>query len=163
MQKLSPGASMEPPRADFDVLVEFSQGRQIKMTPFPALQKVTRKIANMQTLHDENNGGVLLIVEARKQGVAAPFDMTSPSLFGLRIGRLERVVDDDEIATTAGKRASDRGRQPKAPLGGHDFRLIVLRRIDLGCRKHSPIPRRRQYRATIPGVLDCKLLGIAHA
>ncbi len=46
-----------------------------------------------------------LIVEAAEQGVAVPLLDVEPARFGMRVGRLHRVVDDEEVAAAAGERA----------------------------------------------------------
>jgi hypothetical protein len=77
----------------------------------------------MEPLHrdvDETLGG---IIEPAEGGVAEPFDRRFPSDFGLGIVGLDRIIDDQDLAATAGERAADRGGQARAPLCGLEFTL----------------------------------------
>src|SRR5215204_4654714 len=52
--------------------------------------------------------------EAGQQGIVEPIVHPLTLAVGEGIARLERIVDDDDVAAPAGQRAVDRGGKPKA-------------------------------------------------
>ena len=77
----------------------------------------------MQTLHDENDGAVDLVVEAAEQRVAVPLLALEAAGFGLRVSGLHRVVDNEDVAAAAGQRAACRGREPEPSFHRHELGL----------------------------------------
>ena len=71
----------------------------------------------MQTVHDQDDGSVLLVVETAVEGVVEPLVGRAPP--GLRQGLLglQGIVENDQVGAAPGQPAADRGRDPAA-LGG---------------------------------------------
>src|ERR1700729_3283669 len=80
----------------------------------------------MYALHNNQDGPAPLIVEPRDQRVLEPF--IGAVALDLRIGviRLQRVVDDNEVAAAAGESAADRSGQTKAAGGQFNLALRIL-------------------------------------
>jgi hypothetical protein len=82
---------------------------EAKDVPVFLVKDMSDQIVLMQALHDHDNGARGLVVEAAQQRIVVPFvDRVAP---GLRQGIiwLERIVDDDDVSTTSGQDAADRG------------------------------------------------------
>jgi hypothetical protein len=77
----------------------------------------------VNALHDDYDCAGPFVVEARQQGVCEP--LIRCGTLGLRqsVVRLQRIVDNDQLASTPGECAANRRRQPKAPRGEFDFGL----------------------------------------
>src|ERR1051325_10833401 len=94
----------------------------------------------MQPLHDDDDGTLSLVVEAAIQGVVVP--SINPLSFCFRFGihRLDRIIDNNSLATATGKGSTGRGSQPKPVCGRFDLTLGVFSRIDTRMRKCLPVP-----------------------
>jgi hypothetical protein len=127
-------------------LVELGDGGKVEDLPFIGLAgHEAGKIIHVDALHDDDDGAGAFVVEAGQQGVLEPF--VAGVAFGLGIGvvGLQGVVDNDHVATAAGQRAPDRGRESKSPC----------RQFNLALRIFLPNPRALEQRL-IPGRLkDC--------
>src|ERR1019366_1705213 len=66
------------------------------------LLQVADEIILMHPLHDHDDASRCLVIAAREQGRAVPFDDSRPH--GLRHGvaKLERIVDDDQVSPEPG-------------------------------------------------------------
>lgn len=66
----------------------------------------------MQPLHNDDNAALSFIVQAAQQRMIVPLvDALAPG-FGKRFVRLQRVVEDQDVAAAAGKDTADRGCHP---------------------------------------------------
>ncbi|TIV12465.1 MAG: hypothetical protein E5V94_00515 [Mesorhizobium sp.] len=74
---------------------------EIEVIPAARLQKDTRQIVDMETLHDMDNGAGGRVVEARHQSRSDPFSALVARRFGMCILRLQGIVDDDDVAAAA--------------------------------------------------------------
>ena len=76
--------------------------------------------------------------------------------------RVDRVIDDDEIAAAPGKCSSYRRSEAPASLGCFKIaRGRTLCRSDCP-RKLLPVPCRLHDREAVAGMLSCKIVGISH-
>ena len=103
-------------------LVDLGDGGKVEDLPFIGLAgHEAGQVIHVDALHDDNDRPGALIVETRQQGVLEPFvGRIAPGL-GIGIVGLQRIVDNDQIAAAASKRAADRGRQSKSPRRQLDF------------------------------------------
>jgi hypothetical protein len=56
------------------------------------------------------------------------------------IVRLQRIIDDDDVAASTGQRAADRGRQPEPARGQLDLGFRVLVWADPRRGERRPVP-----------------------
>ena len=80
----------------------------------------------MHALHHDDDGAGLLVIEARQQRVVVPGIDAAALCFRVRVDRLQRIVDDDEIAAASGQGAADRGRQTEAALRQFNLAFAVF-------------------------------------
>ena len=80
----------------------------------------------MQTLRHHDNCAFALVVKARQQGVIVPLIHSFSLAVRQSVDRLERIIDDDDVATTARQRAVDRCGKAKAVSGRGDLDLRIL-------------------------------------
>src|SRR5260221_10132872 len=110
------------------------------MVPAALSDEMPSKVILMQALHDNDDGTVLLVVEARDQGAGVPVDHPATRRLRHRLFGLERVVDDDEVGPPSRERAADGGGVAAAAGGGDELGTRIL------CRPHGreerSIPRR---------------------
>ena len=71
------------------------------------LLQVTDQIVLMHPLHDHDDPRLCLIIAARKQGRAVPFDDALTHGIGHGVAKLDGIVDDDQVSAEAGERAVD--------------------------------------------------------
>src|SRR5258707_10585677 len=121
---------------------------------------MTDEIIRVETLHDDNNRALRLVVQPGQQSVGVPLLQGVPGALRLRLLRLQRVVDNHEITATTGQGATYRGRKPRTSRCRHDFGLGVLCRTDPGGREYGPVKIGAHKCATIIGVLARKPFGI---
>src|SRR5271169_5588991 len=72
------------------------------------LDQDTRKVVHMEPLHRDAHETLRRVIEPAEGGVAEPFDRRFPSYFGFRVIGFDRIIDDQDLAATAGQRAADR-------------------------------------------------------
>ena len=65
------------------------------------LQQITRKIIQVQSLHDHDDRAPGLVVEAGEQCIGEPLLDRLPALFRLCVLRFERIIDDDHVSAAA--------------------------------------------------------------
>jgi hypothetical protein len=65
----------------------------------------------MHSLHDNDDRAASLVVETRRQRVPEPFIGGIALRLGIGVVRLQRVIDDDDVAATTSQGSPDRGRQ----------------------------------------------------
>ena len=87
----------------------FGNRRQIEVRPAVLLQQMADKIVHVQALHDHDDGVLALVVQTAKQRVRVPLLGAFARRFRIGVLRLQRIVDDDEVAAAAGEGAADRG------------------------------------------------------
>ena len=130
------------------------------MLPTTLIEEMAGKVVFVQALHDDDDGTVLLVIEARDQGAAIPIDHPFAGRLRHRLFGLERIVDDDEVGPAPGERAADRGGVAAAARRGDEFGAAIP------CRPHGreqrPIPRRIDDHAELAMQFGGKLVGIAH-
>ena len=106
----------------------------------------------MQALHDDYDGVIALVVEARQQRLVEPVIHVFPGGFGLAVGCLDRIVDDDDRTAATGQGAADRCVQPIAALRRAHFILGILARIDAHQRKEGSVPVALDHTAAAVGI-----------
>ena len=114
----------------------------------------------MQPLHDQNDGIVRLVVEARRHSLLIPAQDPAPGAFGVGLLGLHRVVDDDQIAAAAGRRTADRGGETASTPRSYKFRFVILLRTDPGFGEDPAIPIRPHHRPAIIVELARQNIGI---
>ena len=124
-------------------------------------QEMANEVVDVDSLHHDDRSGGLFIVCSGRQGVAVPFDHALAAHIGYRVGRLEGVVDDNEIAAAARQRPPNgRGIAP-SPQRGMDFA------VGLPCQHHlwedRLIDRIRDHTAKVVGVGLCQFGRVGNA
>ena len=163
MQELAEAAVMDLIGANRHLLRHLGDGRQRQHLPAPLLHQVAGKVVDVQALHDEHDGSGVLIVEAAEQGVADPLLEVEPPRVGLRVGGLQRVIDDNDVAAPAGERASGRCGEPEPAPRRHELGFSRLGRIESSGGEGGLIPGRHHHRPAIARVLGGKVGRIADA
>ena len=75
--------------------------------------------------------------------------------------RLNRIVDDDDVAAPAGQRAPDRGSQAISAFPGAHLGLGILGLVDTGSRKGLFVPIGPHDRAAVIGELRRQIVAVA--
>ena len=96
----------------------FGNSREPYVVPLLLFQDGADEIILMQTLHNNNDDSIPLVILPAVEGVVEPFIDRFALGFRQCLVGLQRVVDNDEVCTSTGQHASHRGGQPKAVLGG---------------------------------------------
>ncbi len=134
--------------------------RQGQNLEFLLLQQMTGQVVLVEPLHRGDDGAGLLVVEAAIERLVVKF-VDPPALgFGFRLGRLDRIVDDQGVAAPPGQRAADRCGQAKAVTGGGELGLGVFARIDAGGGEDPPVPIGFEDDPSVAGVLAGKLVRV---
>src|SRR5436305_12861570 len=94
-------------------LILLRDGRKANHIPRFQAKHMADKIVFMQSLHDEDNASLSLIVEPTVQGVIEP--VVDGLALGVRKSLLgfQRVIDNDEIGAPPGQGTPDRCGKPK--------------------------------------------------
>ena len=112
--------------AERDDAVLDGDRRQVEMLPAALIEEMAGKVVLVQALHDDDDGTVLLVVEARDQGAGVPVDHPLAGRLRHRLFGLERIVDDDEVGPAPGERAADRGGVAAAAGRGDELGAGIL-------------------------------------
>ena len=89
--------------ADPDDLSFLGNRRELENFPFIGrANQIAREVIEVDALHDDDDAAVDLVVEAGQEGVPEPVVGALASAVRERVDGLERVVDDDEVASAAG-------------------------------------------------------------
>ena len=80
-------------------------------------QHVTDQIILMKPLHDDHDRAGPLVIEARQEGVVEGLVDPPTLLLGQGVGRLDRVVNDDEIGAAARGSSHSCRRHSDSPAG----------------------------------------------
>jgi len=91
------------------------------MPPAFLLEQMTDEVIGVETLHDNDNRTLCLVIQPRQQSVGIPLLQGISGALRLCFLRLQRVVDNHEITATTGQGATYRGCKPRASRCGHDF------------------------------------------
>ena len=120
------------------------------------------EIVFVQSLHDDDDGAVLVVVELAVEGVVEPII----GLLALRIGecllRLQRIIDYDHVGSPSGQYAAIRGGEPISVGSGQKLANGLAVRGEAG-RKEPLVPPAHHDCPAIAGELVGKILTIADA
>src|SRR6516165_7161029 len=161
MQEVAGATKMEASLTNWNLVLRFCNRWQIEVCPAFLLKKMTNKVTQVQPLHDYDDGVGGLVVQAAEQRVRVPLLGAFAGCFRIGILRLERIVDDNEVAAAAGEGATDRGGQPVATAGGGKFQFSVLDRTNPSLRKQAIVEGRAHEGAAVVGMLAGQSLSIA--
>src|SRR5260370_39777882 len=100
---------------------------------------------------------------AQKERVREPLIGRHPFRFGKGVDRLQGVIDNNEVATTAGQCAADRGCETETTFSGFHFALAVLDAPDSSRWKAAPVPVTFEDRPKVVVHLAGEVAGIADA
>ena len=149
-------------RIDHMRLVRLGDRRKAHDVPILLRQHVADQIVLVQPVHDQDDGPLLLVVEAAVEGVVEPLVGGPP--VGLRQGLLgfQRVVDDDDVRTPPGQHPADRSGEPAALGRGFELGCRLPLRREPG-REQMPVPVAGDDAPAIARQLVGEVLGIADA
>jgi hypothetical protein len=92
-----------------NILVDFGDGWKTEDFPFTGLAgHEAGQIIRMEPLHNDDDRAGAFVIETGQQGVLEPFIAGVALGVGMSVVGLERIVDDDQVASTSGQRAADR-------------------------------------------------------
>src|SRR4051812_30327758 len=94
----------------------------------------------MHPLHHYDDGADLLVVQTGQDRICHPFIDTIAPYLRQGVDRLERIVNDDQVAAPPGKRAAHRSRKTEPAMGELDFALAVFEAANAGVGKGLAIP-----------------------
>jgi hypothetical protein len=114
----------------------------------------------VQSLHDDDNRAVTLVVEPAVKGVEEPLIRRIPSCVGERLLRFRGIVDQNEIGAAPGQHASGGGGEAITFAGGDELLHRVAVRRQAG-REDPLIPRAHHDTAAVAGELIGEFLAIA--
>src|SRR6266403_1701416 len=120
-----------------------------------AFEEIANEVIDMDPLHYDYDAGSPLVVGAGHQGRAVPFDDAFAGYVGWGVARLERIVDDREIAAASGQRSPNRGGVSTASERGLDFSIGVA--FHSHPRKYRLIERILDDTPKIIGVSLCQV------
>jgi hypothetical protein len=109
--------SRSPDRLDLVLLVGFSDCRKTQDLPRLLPEHVADEVVLMQSLHDDDNGPVTLVVEPAVEGVEEPIVRCIPSCVGQRLLRFRGIVDQNEIGAAPGQYPAGGGGEPISLAG----------------------------------------------
>jgi hypothetical protein len=75
----------------------------------------------VDALHDDHDRSCALVVKAGQQRIHEPLVGCGSLCLRQGVIRLERIVDDDDVAASTGQRAADRSRQTESARGKLDL------------------------------------------
>ena len=106
-----------------------------------------------------------LILSSRRlnKRIADPLFEVEPPRVGVRVGRLQGVIDNNEVAAAARERASGRGGEPEPAPRSHELSLCRLGRIEPSGGEDVLVPGRRHHRTAVTRVLGGKVSRITDA
>src|SRR3954451_14461249 len=113
-----------------DLFFNLGYRRQTEVIPPSRLQKVPGEIVDVQALHNQNDRAFAFVIKTRGEGLLIPLDDTPPREIRCGVVRLDRIVYNNELPTTPGKRTADGRSQAEAALYRAHLALRVLSRID---------------------------------
>ena len=96
------------------------------MAPAAVPQEFAREIVLVEALHDENDGALLLVIEAGQKRRPIPIIDGTPGILRLSVASLHGIIDNDDIGAAAGEGAADGNGEAPAAFGRHAFGLGVL-------------------------------------
>src|SRR5262249_9689727 len=94
---------MISPWAEWDAEVGLSDRRQIEVRPALLFQQMADRIVQVKALHNHDDGVLGLVIETAEQRVGVPLLGIFAGSFRIGVLRLERVINDDEVAAAAGE------------------------------------------------------------
>jgi hypothetical protein len=94
--------------------------------------------SRLQALHNDDDASGSLVIQPTIERVVIPFIYRLALRFRKRFVRLQRIINDDEVCSTAGQRTSYGSREPEAVLG-RDKLLYGLFLRSEPCRKQAAI------------------------
>ena len=161
LQQLARRPAVHAPLPQRDLLGLGGDRRQPQQRPAALLQQVAGEVVLVHALHDQHHRGRGRVVEARHHRAVEP--LVDPPPLGVRGGvhRLDRVVDDDQVAAAAGERAADRGGVAGAAGGGRHLRLGVLARVDAHRREELAVPGGFDHPAEVARQPPGEVVGVA--
>jgi hypothetical protein len=112
--------------ADLDAFVGLGDCRQVQVDPAPALENMASEVIDVQTLHDEDDGAAALVIQARNHGLVQPASTPVANRLRHGVGRLQRIVDDDDFGATPRQDAIDRRGQPASAFRRLELRVGIL-------------------------------------
>jgi hypothetical protein len=81
------------------------------------IEQVSNQIIYVVTLHHQNDAAILFAVQPGDEGGSVPAVNCVATGFCESIARFDWIVDDNEIGTAAGERATNGGGIAEATLG----------------------------------------------
>ena len=99
---------------------------QTQVLPAALVQQMARQVLVMQPLHDDDVGATHGVIEPVGHRLVPPVEGPLADDLTLLVADVVRIVDDNDVAAFAGKRAADGGRQPVAAPVIVEARLGVL-------------------------------------
>src|SRR5205823_11352031 len=125
------------------------------------LDEPSREVVRVEPLHCDNHKALCRIVEPAHSSVAEP--IVSAVKGNLRIGviSLDGIIDDQNVAATAGQNSAYGTRQSKAPTRGFELTLGALLWVKPGSGKDALVVGAFHERPTIAGKFVGEILGVA--
>src|SRR5713101_8119624 len=116
----------------------------------------------MQPLHDNDQAGILLVIQPAIEGMVEPIIDSIALRFRECLIRLKWIVDDDQVCTSAGQHTADRGGQTTTIMGSLKFlHRLLLRRESSG--KQTSVPLTGHYSSAVHGMFIGQVLAVAGA
>ena len=113
--------------------VFLGNGRKAQHIPAIQLKQVAHQVVLMEPLHDHNDDPVLFVIQPAEQGVVVPVVHALSESIRESVAGLHGVVDDQDVATTAGQHATDGRRHPKSTSSRHEVIDGQLLFVQPGC------------------------------
>jgi hypothetical protein len=123
-------------------------------------EHVPDKVVLVQPLHDQDDAAVLLVIEPTEQAVVVPFVHRLALRIGERLIGLEGVIDNNDVAATAGQNATHGGGEAEALTGRHKFLDGLLLRRQTGGKK-ALVKGAGHHSPAVAGVLVREFLAVA--
>src|SRR2546429_9520523 len=115
----------------------------------------------MEPLHGYDNQAVLVVIESTEGGITEPNVGSLQRDLRVRIVGLNRIIDDQHVATGTGQSAPDRGREPIPTPRRLEFAFGGFSWIQLGARNHRLIERRLHQSTGVARKFVSEVLRIA--
>src|ERR1700677_3699630 len=125
--------------------------------------QISNQIVRMKALCCDDDGACHFVVEAGNQCRTEPFVDGVALRLRHRVRRLERIIDDDDIRSSTGQRATDRSGDSRSSTREHDLAFRVLPAPNAGRGKYASVPIRRYYGPVVILKFHSQVLSIRDA
>ena len=137
-------------------------GRKHELGPSP-LDQDPGKVRDVEPLHGDDDEALRWVVEPAEGGIAEPVCRGLPRDERAGVVGLDRIIDDQGVASASGERAAHGCREPKSPAGRLELAFRGLPGIEARTGKDPLVELRLEKPPAFARECIGEVLGIARA